>query len=228
MLALNNTVDEGQVLGHRLSFNTTSYTNSSKVAAIWLETPLDERIGTRFNDENGLTGRSSAYVKIQIPSPNGTSALLASCAIDARWYQATMQGFGAAQRLSDPLFRTPVMPALERIGQGRPVRLRSNWLNTLTPHLGNSSDDHWNTLSSIITNTGLSNAFGRNYGWSIEWYIGGIVSTAIADGMSRTGFKKNGGNGEKPLPLLPVEPFEDLDEALIHTYGDVEEVLQGT
>ena len=227
MLAHNNSVDEGQILGTQLSFNTTMYASSSRVAAIWLETPTDQRIGTRF-DQSGLSGRSSAYLNLQIPSSNGTSGFLASCAIDARWHRSAFISSGAAQTLTDPLYEPQDLPAIQRTGQWRPVRLRSSWLNTLTPDLGSTDGEHWNTLSSIITELGFTNTTSiaqfRNVtdtSISPDSYISAVVSAVVADGMSRTGFENNGGDGKI------LFPWSRSYSVVSDMYGDLEPLLEG-
>lgn len=198
------------------------YANSSKIAAIWLETPEEERIGTRV-DENGISGRSSAYLNVQIPFTNGsgTSGYHAACSIDARWYQSAIQGTGAAQSLTDTVYSPPSIVTPRRNGRWRQVRLRSSWLHTLTPPLRNSSEGHWNTLSSILTDAGISNNTGLLESWDLaDEYISAVVSTVVADGMSRIGFEKNGGDGSHYMPWLDENIFkpeysdQELDQLL--------------
>lgn len=216
--------NDSQVYGKQYSFDTPMHVNSSKIAAIWLETPEEEPIGTRV-DENGINGRSSAYLNVQIPFTNGsgTSGYHAACSIDARWYQSAIQGTGAAQSLTDTVYNPPRIVTPERNGRWRQARLRSSWLNTLTPPLRNSSESHWNTLSSILTDAGLSNTTGLLDNWDLAHeYIAAIVSTVVADGMSRIGFEKNGGDGSYYMPWL--------DENIIkpnYTGHDLDRILAG-
>jgi hypothetical protein len=224
-----NPVDEGQMLSKQLSFNSTMYANSSRVAAIWLETPLNESIGTSF-DGGRLTGRSSAYLNIQVPSSENLtgSGFLASCAIDAWWYRSSFMGSGAAQAQTDTVYEPPDLPVIQRTDEWRSVRLRSSWLNTLTPSLGNTQDDYWNTLSSTISEIGLVNTReiqalrNADSTWmSPDIFIAAVVSATVADGMSRTGFEKNGGDGKLYYPWdLSVKHMDE-------TYGDRDRLLKG-
>ncbi len=213
-------------LGRQYTFNTTMYTNSSRVAAIWLETPLEQPIGSRI-DGDTVVGRSSAYLNVQIPRTSSLTGFHAACSIDARWAQSQILGsqiavggldsvYQAADlELSDP----SIFPALNN-GNWRTVRLGIDWLNTLTPQLAYTS--YWNTLSSTITAMGLDNSTGLVASWEhVGILLAAAVSTVVVDGMSRTGYEKNGGlrsNTSAPLATNATPSSESWDPLLAGSY----------
>ncbi|KAK5360230.1 hypothetical protein LTS13_010320 [Exophiala xenobiotica] len=191
--------DSSTVLGRQYSFNGTTYANSPRFVAIWLETPADEPIGTQISGDS-VTGRSSAYLNVQMPHPNSsTDGFHAACSIDARWVQSRILGPPVGQTGGDVTYQAPyfsvhnpdVFPATND-GNWRTVRLKTDWLNTLTPDLGGS--DNWNTLASILSVTGLDNSTGLVYDLSeVGTMVAAVVSAVVADGMSRSGYEMNGG-----------------------------------
>lgn len=200
------------------------YVNSSRIAAIWLETPANEPIGTQIDGDN-VVGRSSAYLNVQIPFRNSTVAgFHAACSIDARWVQSQIIGFQVGDAGSDAIYKAPsfsvldqgVFPALSN-GNWRTVRLGLGWLNALTPELANN----WNTLSSTFSEAGLDNKTGLITHWGdVGRDIAAIVSSIVVDGMSRSGFEKSGGFENKTLlssnNSLPGS--ESLDSILEGSY----------
>ena len=169
------------------------------MAAIWLETPLEEPIGTQI-DGDSVVGRSSAHLNVQIPYPNGTVGFHAACSIDARWVQSQILGFQVVEAGADVSYQAAYMalpdpsvfPALDD-GNWRTVRLGIDWLNTLTPELAKGTSA-WNTLALILTSMGLDNNTGLIDDWgTVGTTIAAAVSTVVADGMSRSGYENNGG-----------------------------------
>jgi hypothetical protein len=185
---------------YQYDFTTVPNINSSRLATTWIETPKNNSIGTNIVD-GVIQGYSSAYLNIQVPYPNGTGHNEALCAVDARWVKNTIQStdvglWGGIPTYRPQTLRVPdpiVFPALNN-GDWRPVRLGLDWLQALTPTLGNES--HWNTLSSLLTSSDIVNATEN------EAKIAVIVASTIADGMSRIGYQNNG--GEPGLPYLGI------------------------
>lgn len=190
------------------TFDAPTTTNSSRIAAIWLETPLNQSIGTKLIGGN-IVGRSSAYLNVQIPL-NETAGRFAACSIDARWVHSKILGSHIAEETIqfDASYQAPniqlddvtIFPALDD-GNWTPVRLGIDWLSALTPAIANSTS-YWNTLSSILTSAGLLNdtglltnvAFRLNSTVDITANaIAAIVSSIVVDGMSRSGYEANGG-----------------------------------
>ena len=227
-MAAGQPYDNTIVLGRQYSFNATVYANTSQIAAIWLETPLDEPIGTQI-DGDSISGRSSAYLNVQIPSPNSTtSGFHAACSIDARWRQSQILGSGVAELASDVTYEQSlafsvsnwnVFPAVDD-GKWRTVRLGIDWLNTLTPELANFS--YWNTLSSIFTEIGLDNNTDLISNWGdVGTMMAAVISTVVADGMSRSGYEKNGGLGNTtyaPWPLSYMPGQESWSPIIAGSY----------
>lgn len=123
----------------------------------------------------------------------------AACSIDARWVQSQILGAPVAYVGSDVTYRAPwfsfhdpsVFPALND-GNWRTVRLTTDWLNTLTPDLGGG--ENWNTLASILSAMGLDNSTGLiNHFGDVGITIATVVSALVTDGMSRSGYERNGG-----------------------------------
>jgi hypothetical protein len=119
------------------------------------------------------------------------------------------------------VYSPPSIVTPRRNGRWRQVRLRSSWLNTLTPPFRNLTESYWNTLSSILTDAGISNSTGLLGGWEMaDEYTSAVVSIVVADGMSRIGFEKNGGDGSHYMLWLdeniskPDYIDEDADQLL--------------
>ena len=203
------------------------YVNSSQVAAIWLETPLDEKIGTRMDGET-VNGRSSAYLNIQLPSPNSTVGVLATCSIDARWVRSHVEGTGVAQVSTQAVYQAPyirvadsaIFPALDD-GNWKTVRLRKAWLDDLTSQLGDGPPG-WNTAASIIS----SMVPGEETGIFVDWTgivtnITQVISAIVTDGMSRVGYEQNGGtqnNTELTWPTTNDDRTRVLDAIIKGTF----------
>jgi hypothetical protein len=159
--------DSAFVDGKLYSFNTTTHTNSSRIASFWFETPDTEPIGTQVNG-NDTVGRSSAYLNIQVPDSNSTAGILLSCSVDARWLRTPIVGRGAAEKSADIIYQSDpliakdpdVFPA-DNSGAWRPVRLGIDWLNALTTAIG--SEIGWNSPSATLAGTRL---FARQSGRS--------------------------------------------------------------
>ena len=196
------------------------FVNSSRIAAIWLETPLDEPIGTSIDVASNpprVSGRSSAYLNIQIPDQDSPDiGFHAACAIDARWLKSDIQGSQIALTGSQPLYSMPwlsmqdplVFPASDD-GNWRPVRLRADWLRTLTPQLDDGNEG-WNTVSSILTDMGISNNTGLVNDWGgVGTTMASVISALVADGMSRVGYEQNGGT---PNSMESITPWPQTDE----------------
>lgn len=216
------------VIGKQYSFNTTMSVNSSRMAAIWLETPTDEHVGTTI-DGDTVTGRSSAYLNIQIPQANGTFGLHAACSIDARWVQSRISGSRSGSSDYSFVFDTPSYPIKNSSffpassdGKWRTVRLGIDWLNALTPRLSNMKDNaHLNTLTSTLTAAGFDNSTGLVEEWEgdTEGTISSVVSSIVADGMSRSGFEDNDPMvRETPMTRLYSGESNVLERILDGTY----------
>jgi hypothetical protein len=182
-----------------LSFSGATWFNSSQISTLWLETPDNEQIGTYYNSNNSYEGLSSAYLNIQIPVPNNTVGVLASCSINAG-YDVTYYGPIEPAVGSD----SKIFP-LQYDGTWRTVRLKKVWLDTLTPVLDNATS--FTSLSSMLAGIGIDNSIGLILDWHMQdeksntedsWgelraTVEGVVSTLVADGMSRIGYERNGG-----------------------------------
>ncbi|KAK3934019.1 hypothetical protein QBC46DRAFT_429396, partial [Diplogelasinospora grovesii] len=212
----------GAVSTRPYSFNTAMYVNSSQIATIWLETPLDEPIGTRISG-NSVIGRSSAYLNVQIPDSSGSGGLHAACSIDARWLQSNILGLQAAQLIPDTTYMIgdsdlvgqPDFPAVND-GNWRTVRLGIDWLSALTPELDNATSA-WNTLASILTGMGLDKHIVDDS--DVASMIAAAVSTVVADGMSRSGYEKNGdGNDSSSRPMSDEELEASYEPMLAGEY----------
>ncbi|KAL1860254.1 hypothetical protein Daus18300_009308 [Diaporthe australafricana] len=187
--------------GRQFSFDTSTVpaSNAPHISTVWLETPETESIGTRI-DGDQIDGRSSAYLNVQIPtSENNTAGILASCSIDARWLKANIVGTGGiwtggdiSYAVENPVeWQNPISYPEQDEGKSRSVRLKMDWLNALTPEMANNT----NTLSSLLTLIGADNSTGFIGNWSDPRnVIETIVSAVVADGMSRSGFERNGGS----------------------------------
>ena len=168
-----------------------------------------------------MYGRSSAYLNVQIPTLNETFGTLISCSIDARWVNTTTQGAPVGVTSGGPSYESvwpyettdPTnLPAVPD-GNWHVVRLTLEWLNALTPTItsklangtvvnGTIEDGivvpnppGWNTLADILTGVGIDNHTGLLGNWeTANLYVGSVVSSVVADGMSRIGFEANGGN----------------------------------
>jgi hypothetical protein len=166
--------------------------NSSRIATTWIESPKNESIGTHIIN-GSASGHSSAYLKVQVPYPNGTGHNSALCAVDARWVKNEMYSSNVGNINGLPTYRsrllrvrdTTVFPAKHN-GDWSLVRLGLDWLTALTPPLGNAS--HWNTLSILLAGLNITNATSE------KTEIAAVVASVVADGMSRIGYQKNGGD----------------------------------
>ena len=205
------------------TFNTTTYTDSPHIATIWLETPADEPIGTRING-GSVTGRSSAYLNVQIPYLNQSAGLHAACAIDARWVQSSILGSNVGEK-GDASYLASIIgpgdttnalfPAIDD-GNWRSVRLGIDWLEMLTPQIGDTR--YWTTLASIIANMRLNNSTELLDSWDgVGLSMATAISTIVVDGMSRSGYLQNGGRANRtdaPWPLKD-NPSEDSFDPLL-------------
>ncbi|KUJ09967.1 uncharacterized protein LY89DRAFT_675474 [Mollisia scopiformis] len=155
----------------------------SSVANKWFETEGNTINTTSFPEQNS----SSAYLSIQVPLHNGKLGL--SCTIDARWAYGQIIAQGAAQ-VNLPETYTPVfVPNWGPDFDGwRLVRFARDWLNSLTPQLGNVTT--WNSLSSTLTELGVDNSTGSvGDTWDTVAFISQLlVSATIVDVMSRAGY----------------------------------------
>jgi hypothetical protein len=235
LVAEGQPYDSATIFGRKYSFNGTVYVDSPRIAATWLETPPDEPIGTYLNGDTAI-GRSSAYLNVQIPYPlgnstaNSTAGFFAACSVDARWVQSSILGSRVAQNApfinyQEIVYEAPssesftlhdpgVFPAVDD-GNWRTVRLGIDWLKTLTPELAEFSN--WNTLSSTLTDIGLDNKTGLIPSSDIiQFVIEGLVSTIVVDGMSRSGYERNGGVGNVTGTSWPLEHWPGAE-----SYGPI-------
>lgn len=218
--------------GTQISFDTTVYAaNASQISTIWLATPDTEEIGTRVNGDD-IAGMSSAYLNVQIPAYNdSTMGVLASCSIDARWVAANIIGKGGIYEHTQITYgvehdvgwaNLPISFSGRDDPIYRSVRLNVDWLEGLTPKFGDNTADTWTTLAYMLTEIGVDNSTGSIGDWRhAEIAIQNLVSTVVADGMSRVGFERNGGlanTTSKPWPLAQDPGQDSYDPILAGTY----------
>ncbi|KAL6722368.1 hypothetical protein ACLMJK_001475 [Lecanora helva] len=154
------------------------------------------------------------YKGIFLPLPNvpddanRTSAVLFACSVDARWAVSNYDGGPIGDLDQDYVQRTTVqhkrpfgnhkgyqynfLPIDD--GSWRRVQIDTDWLDALTPSLS-SSGERYNALAYLLEDVGLGNSTGTVLHWSdVPSVIEGVISTLVADGMSRQGYAANGGN----------------------------------
>lgn len=171
--------------------------NSSKVATNWFHSPSSINIITNHST---ITYFPSAFLSVQLPTPNKNVTHLLTCSIDAKWAKGSNRGFFSfatrARYDAKPETLSSLYPQLESQvvpwsfwkyqaqddGAWRPVNLSVDWLNQLTPSL-NSSIPGWTTLSNIITSLDMDLT-----GSALQPLTESIVATMVTDGMSRVGY----------------------------------------
>lgn len=87
----------------------------------------------------------------------------------------------------------PILFLDQESSNPRSVRLKADWLQTLTFRLGNPNMDAWTSLSYMLTQIGVDNSTWFIEDWNIVGNIIEQVFSAIAvDGMSRKPLKGTG------------------------------------
>jgi hypothetical protein len=198
-----------------LPFDT--YVNSSRIATIWLPTPENETVGVVMDEDGSLSGLSSAFLNIQIPYPNSSTAgVLVTCSIDARWLVGNIDGYNLAWWLGAESYSATVQaggyiypgsgyqfPAMSDV-PWRMVRLGLDWLSTLTPAL-DIDNSGYTSLSLTLQSLGIDNSTGAVSNWSdIQHVVEATVAATIADGMAHAGYNDNGGNILSPNGTLSM------------------------
>lgn len=202
---------------------------SSNISAQWITVPE----AVRLSDNSNTTDVPSAFLSVQIPdSESSNTGTTFTCSIDARWAKATYTGgpvgdIDADYVQSATIQNTRPIPDLTGYqynflpiddGSWRRVQIDIDWLNILTPLLGNSTSG-WTSLAALLTDMGMDNSTGIIAHWNdVPSVLETIIATVVADGMSRQGYTANGGSSTQfsdALNLLPWDNSASSQQSLL-------------
>lgn len=194
--------------GFRLDLNywiETEFLVSSNISAQWITVPEVARL----SDNSNTTDVPSAFLSVQIPySGSNNTGTAFTCSIDARWAMGTYTGGPVGDIDADyvqtaTIQNTRPFPDIKGYqynflpiddGSWRRVQIDLDWLNTLTPPLGNSTSG-WTSLAALLTDIGMDKSTGTIFDWvDVSSVLESIIATLVADGMSRQGYAANGGS----------------------------------
>lgn len=183
----------------------TNFFMSSNISAQWITVPETARL----SDNSNTTDIPSAFLSVQIPySGSNYTGTTFTCSIDARWAIGTYTGGPVGDVDADyvqtaTIKNTRPFPDLTGYqynflpvddGSWRRVQIDTDWLNSLTPSLGDSTSG-WNSLAAILTDMGMDNSTGVIVDWNdVPSVLEATIATLVADGMSRQGYTANGGS----------------------------------
>lgn len=156
-------------------------------------------------DDGGGNRLSSAYINVQLPKTETTPEQLAACSVDARWIEGNIMGSEMAEWLGSEYYNASVsahglvwpenayeFPA-NSYTHWRDVRLGLQWLDALTPILGNTREGY-TTLSSMLEALGVDDNTSLRLGSdSAQQAIEAAIAAIVADGMAHSGYSENGG-----------------------------------
>ena len=193
---------------------------SSNISTQWITVPE----AVRLSDNSNTTDVPSALLSVQIPdSESNNTGTTFSCSIDARWARATYTGGPVGDIDADyiqtaTIQNTRPFPDLTGYqynflpiddGSWRRVQIDIDWLNILTPLLGNSTSG-WTSLAALLTDMGMDNSTGSIVHWSdVPSVLETIIATFVADGMSRQGYTANGGSSTHFTDALSLLPWDN-------------------
>ena len=207
----------------------TNFLVSSNISAQWITVPESAQL----SDNSYTTDVPSAFLSVQIPySESNDTGTTFTCSIDARWAMATYTG-GPIRDVNADYVQTATIQNTRPIpdltgyqynflpiddGSWRQVQIDTDWLNTLTPPLGNSTSG-WNSLATLLTDIGMDNSTGIIVQWNdVPSVLETIIATLVADGMSRQGYAANGGPSthfSDALNLLPWDNSASSQQSLL-------------
>lgn len=209
--------------GFRLDLNywiETEFLVSSNISAQWITVPEVARL----SDNSNTTDVPSAFLSVQIPySGSNNTGTAFTCSIDARWAMGTYTGGPVgdidADYVQTATFQnTRPFPDIKGYqynflpiddGSWRRVQIDLDWLNTLTPPLGNSTSG-WTSLAALLTDIGMDNSTGTIFDWvDVSSVLESIIATLVADGMSRQGYAANGGSSTHFSDALYQLPWDN-------------------
>ena len=170
---------------------------------------------------------------MQIPySESNNTGITFTCSVDARWAMGIYSG-GTVGDLDVDYVQTatiqntrpfPDLPGYQYNflpiddGSWRRVQIDTDWLNTLTPTLGNSTSG-WTSLAALLTDMGMDNSTGMIVDWDdVPSVLETVIATLVADGMSRQGYAANGGYSthfSDALNLLPWDNSASSQQSLL-------------
>lgn len=202
---------------------------SSNISTQWITVPE----AALLSDNSNTTDVPSAFLSVQIPySGFNNTGTIFSCSIDARWAMGTYTGGPVGDVDADyiqtaTIQNTRPFPDIQGYqynflpvddGSWRRVQIDIDWLNILTPPLGNSTSG-WTSLAALLTDIGLDNSTGIIFDWiDVPSMLETIIATLVADGMSRQGYAANGGSSahfSDALSLLPWDNSVSSQQSLL-------------
>ena len=208
----------------------TTLSVSSNVSTHWQRVPG----AARLSDNSNTTDVPSAFLSVQMPyyGTNNTGTTF-TCSVDARWAMGIYSGGTVGDLDEDYVQTATIQNTRSKIpnlagyqynflpvndGSWRRVQIDTDWLNTLTPLLGNSTSG-WTSLAALLTYMGMDNSTGMIVDYSdVTGVLETIIATLVADGMSRQGYTANGGSSthfSDALTLLPWDNSVSSQQSLL-------------